>query len=132
MKVRNTTIESIKNLPYFNGNEVEVNCSGDAIMIILNESTHILVLLTPDGFVRGNSTAPLFTIYSGTDGTLIMDRIQNNLKIGIPEPFSTKDYVLNTYNKDVHEQSNSLVPYDVITVMHTINEMIEFELQNKA
>lgn len=131
MKNLDSTIEGIKNLPYFSSTDVDVNFSNNVLSIALNESTKFLVLLTPEDLDTDDCPDAFMTIYNSEDGIIVMDRVEKKIKIGNPDPLNPLGRDLDTYNKDVHTLTRTRIPYDVITVIHAINEIVDFDLQNQ-
>ncbi len=118
-------VQDILSLPFFEGKKAIHNSNAFSLHIGVDEDT---MLFLPASCTEDNQI-PSYSIYASTRGVIKMDRDADRIVI----IFEAKDgatvekpFKLSTYNLEKHKQSGSVLSYDIITVLHTINEIIAF------
>ena len=118
-------VQDILNLPFFEGKKVIHNSNHFSLHIGVDADT---MLFLPAQTVDDDQI-PSYSLYASLRGVIKMDRdndrivVINEAKDGsvVEKPFK-----LSTYNLEQHKQSGSVLSYDVVTVLHAINEIIAF------
>lgn len=119
-------VQDILNLPFFEGKKVIHNAESLALHFRVDDDINMMFLPCLPG---ENIKSPKYCLYTSVDGLIIMDHekdILRNSRTSSDGATVEKTYQLSTYNLEQHKQSGSVLSYDIITVLHAINEIIAF------
>lgn len=119
-------VNDILSLPFFEGKKVVHTENAFALHLGVDADSMMFLPTKPDD----ENQIPSYSMYCSLDGIIRMDRDSNSIRVVLPEDEDgksvQKDFVLSTYNLEQHKQSGTVLSYDIVTVLHTINEIFAF------
>lgn len=118
-------VQDILNLPFFEGKTVKHISNPFTLHIGVDSDT---MLFLPAQTVDDDQI-PSYSLYASSRGVIKMDRDNDRVVIiynAKDDAVVEKPFKLSTYNLEQHKQSGSVLSYDVVTVLHAINEIIAF------
>ena len=118
-------VQDILNLPFFEGKNVKHISNPFSLHIGVDSDT---MLFLPAQTVDEDQI-PSYSLYASTRGVIKMDSDNDRIVIIYDAKDGAvveKPFKLSTYNLEQHKQSGSVLSYDIITVLHAINEIIAF------
>lgn len=123
-------INDIVSLPFFEGKTIIHNNNSFAINIGVDGDTMLFLLANSDD----ENNTPSYSLYCSIRGVIKMDREADILTViyedNRDKATVEKKFKLSTYNLEKHKQSGTVLSYDIVTVLHAINEIIAFNVEN--
>lgn len=118
-------VQDVLSLPFFEGKTVKHISNPFTLNIGVDSDT---MLFLPAKTID-EEQIPSYSLYASLRGVIKMDR-ENDRVVIIHEAKDgsvvEKPFKLSTYNLEQHKQSGSVLSYDIVTVLHAINEIIAF------
>lgn len=118
-------VNDILSLPFFEGKNVRHISNPFSYHFLVDED----VLLFLPSSLDDENRIPNHSLYGSISGVIRMDRDTDrlvNIYTAKDDATVEKTYQLSTYNLEKHKQSGSVLSYDIVVVLHTINEIIAF------
>lgn len=117
-------LNEILSLPFFEGKKVVHNAESLALHFRIDNAINMMFLPWLPG---EKIKSPEYSLYTSLEGLIIMDHendILRNSRTASDGATVDNTYQLSSYDLKKHKQSGAVLSYDVVTLLHTINEII--------
>lgn len=118
-------LQDILSLPFFEGKNVRHVSNMFSYNLLVDDDMMVFLPSSPDE----ENNIPSHSQYCSKSNVIKMDRDADRLVIlykAKDDATVEKTYQLSTYNLERHKKSGTVLSYDIVVVLHAINEIIAF------